>query len=56
MDCRYFIHPSTILISGPTGSGKTRFVQRLITNKMSHHGQLKLNEFMENGKEPMRNY
>jgi len=34
MDCRYFIHPSTILISGPTGSGKTRFVQRLITNKM----------------------
>ena len=29
-----FIHPSTILISGPTGSGKTKFVQRLINEKM----------------------
>ncbi len=28
------VHPSTILISGPTGSGKTRFVQRLINEKL----------------------
>ncbi len=29
-----FIHPSTIMLSGPTGCGKTKFVQRLINEKM----------------------
>ncbi len=28
-----FVHPSTILISGPTGCGKTKFVQRVISQK-----------------------
>ena len=28
-----FVHPSTILISGPTGCGKTKFVQRVINEK-----------------------
>ena len=29
-----FIHPSTILISGPTQSGKTHFVTEVISNKL----------------------
>ena len=28
------IHPSNILISGPTGSGKTQFVSRLLSSKL----------------------
>lgn len=28
-----FIHPSNILISGPTGSGKTQFVSRILNEK-----------------------
>lgn len=30
------VHPSTSLISGPTGSGKTFFVKKLIDNKFLH--------------------
>lgn len=30
----YFKHPSTTLVSGPTGCGKTVFVKRLIKDKM----------------------
>ena len=28
-----FIHPSTIMVSGPTGSGKTKFVERVIVER-----------------------
>jgi len=30
----YLIHPSTILVSGPTGSGKTKFVSDLIAHQI----------------------
>ena len=29
-----FVHPSTILVSGPTGCGKTRFVSKMILKNM----------------------
>jgi hypothetical protein len=29
-----FVHPSTILVSGPTGSGKTEFVKKVILGQM----------------------
>jgi len=29
-----FVHPSTILVSGPTGSGKTKFVSKVIHRNM----------------------
>jgi hypothetical protein len=29
-----FVHPSTILVSGPTGSGKTEFVKKVILRQM----------------------
>ena len=29
-----FVHPSTILVSGPTGSGKTKFVEKVIFKNM----------------------
>ena len=28
------IHPSTIIVSGPTGSGKTQFLSRFLRNKL----------------------
>ncbi len=31
---KYFVHPSTFLVSGPTGCGKTRFVARVILENM----------------------
>lgn len=34
MELPKLVHPSTCLISGPTGSGKTVFVQKLIEHKM----------------------
>ena len=30
----YLVHPSTILVSGPTGSGKTKFVSDLIAHQI----------------------
>ena len=30
------VHPSTIIIAGPTGCGKTQFVEKIITNRMFH--------------------
>ena len=27
------IHPSNIIVSGPTGSGKTQFVSRILTSR-----------------------
>ncbi len=31
---KYFVHPSTFLVNGPTGCGKTRFVAKLILENM----------------------
>ena len=30
----HFKHPSTILLSGPTGCGKTRFVRRILKERL----------------------
>ena len=30
----HFKHPSTILLSGPTGCGKTRFVRRILEERL----------------------
>ena len=29
-----FVHPSTMMVAGPTGSGKTQFVNKLLTEQM----------------------
>jgi len=34
MDIRVFAHPSTILIAGPTGSGKTRFISTVLETRL----------------------
>ena len=34
MSAYYFKHPTTILVAGPTGSGKTEFVSRAIEQKI----------------------
>ena len=36
MDIRVFAHPSTILIAGPTGSGKTRFISAVLETRLIH--------------------
>lgn len=36
MELPKLVHPSTCLLSGPTGSGKTVFVKKLIDHKMFH--------------------
>ena len=37
------VHPSTMMIAGPTGSGKTRFVLDLLRHKMFEVSQNELN-------------